>query len=80
LTVTWPREHFQPIEFHGMDLGPFSMSVTIQRGETPEEAHDRGMRRLGHMADDLFPRKLEAYLDRVGSVDKAVRKRARRHD
>ena len=77
IAVTWPRETFQPIEFHTFTLGPFTMSGTILRGETPEQAHARVMRLLERMAADLFPEKLDAFLDRIDKVQQIVRRRAK---
>lgn len=65
LTVTWGREHFQPIQFHGFDVGPFEAVVTVQAGETVEQAFGRAQARLRELAEAEWPAKLEAYLDRI---------------
>jgi hypothetical protein len=68
ITVTWGREHVSPIQFCGMDIGPFSATVRLREGETPRQAFDRTMAMLDEWAQDEYRRKLPAFLARVREI------------
>jgi len=65
LTVTYGKEHFQPVRFQGMDVGPFEIAVRIRKGETPMVAKRRAMALLAEMAEEEFREKLPRFLARV---------------
>ncbi len=63
--MTWGREHLQPVQYQGLDIGPFSMTVVVQKGETPLMAKRRAMKHLNEMGKDELQAKLPAFLKRV---------------
>src|SRR4051812_39835594 len=42
VSITWGRECFAPIRFHSVEVGPFSVTVTVRPGETGGQAWERG--------------------------------------
>ena len=65
IDVTWGREHVQPVQYNGMDIGPFSMTTKIRKGETPVSAAARAMLQLDAIAQNEFKTKLPAFLQRI---------------
>ena len=72
LTVTWGKEHMQPSRFQGMDLGPFSMTAPILKGETPVRAKRRIMRQLNAMALDELREKLPRFIELCKAIGRNV--------
>jgi hypothetical protein len=73
LTVTWGREHVQPVQFCGLDLGPFSMTVRVRAGETTQAAASRAFSALDVIAEAEYRRKLPQFLARVREAGLAAR-------
>ena len=76
LTVTWGREHIQPIQFNGCDVGPFSMTVMIGNNESPAQAAARAMRWLDCIAAEEMRRKIPEFLSHVREADRVTRAEA----
>lgn len=64
LTVTWGKEHIQPIRFQGMDIGPYTMQIVVHQGESPIEAKRRAMQHLNVMAEEELAEKLPRFIQR----------------
>lgn len=73
LTVTWGREHFSPVQYNGYDIGPFTMEVTVQRGETPLQAERRAMVHMEAMASEEKTLKLKGFLARLSEAGEGAR-------
>lgn len=65
LTVTWGRQHVQPVQYQGMDVGPFSLTLRLREGETLQQAYNRGMARLEEMARRDYEHRLPKFIDRI---------------
>lgn len=73
------REHFQPIKFHGFDIGPFEITITIDQGSPPLEALQKRARSLLQaMKEEEFKFEREAYLQRVKDLDEFMEEYANR--
>ncbi len=55
IEVVWAEQRFSPVQFHSFGVGPFACTVRVERGETPEEAFDRGVRFLRACARRAYP-------------------------
>ncbi len=77
LLVTWGREHVQPVQFQGMDIGPFAMTVRVQSGESPAEVYRRTMVVLDQLAEANYQQKLPRFLERVKDSSSGARSRSR---
>jgi len=78
VTVTWGKETFRPCQFMAFDVGPFSVTVSVRRGETIREAAGRAMVELDAIAEEEFSRKTAEFLARVRSLDSAIRGSAKK--
>ncbi len=70
ITVTWGKEHVQPIRFQGMDIGTFSMTVTVIYGETPVQAKRRAMVHLNAMAEEEADEKMPRFIARCRKAER----------
>lgn len=64
IDVTWGKEHTQPVQYQGLDIGPFSMTVVVHKGETPLRAKRRAMQHLNLMAEEEYQLKLPKFIER----------------
>ena len=65
VTFVWGREHYQPIQYHGFDVGPFELCVSIDGEADIEKVQDGAMAILDEIAKREFIKKRDAYLERV---------------
>jgi hypothetical protein len=70
---TWPREHVQPIQFHGMDIGPYEVRLTLRPSETVESLRLRAMKYLDAIAEREYTRKLDNFLKRIKTTQDIVK-------
>ncbi len=75
LRVTWGREHFQPIQYHGMDVGPFELTVTLGDDESVLEAYRRARAQLQEIARLEHETKLAEFLGRIETTAQTMRAR-----
>lgn len=69
ISFSWGREHYQPIQFHGFDVGPFEITTPIN-GEVDIVRVQAGvMDVLDGIAKREFERKRVEYLARVKDLD-----------
>jgi len=67
--VTWGKEHIQPLRFQGMDIGPFAMTVVIEKDETPLAAYRRAIRQMNIMAEEELDTKLPRFVQRCKDAE-----------
>ena len=72
IEVTCGKEHFQPIQYHGLDIGPFTVRLQLTDGETFEQAHTRAFKLLRKLADRELKARVPAYLEKVTKVASMV--------
>jgi hypothetical protein len=72
IEVTWGGEHFQPMAYHGFDVGPIRATVRLQPGETVIEATVRMHRAMAAAQKLIFAEKLAEYSQKVGEAQAAV--------
>ncbi len=75
LLVTWGKEHIQgsgPSRYHGMDIGPFAMTIPINAGETPLAAKRRAMRHMNAMAEEELLSKGPMFIKRCKSFGNSI--------
>ena len=77
LTVVWGEEYFQPVQYNGFKVGPFSLEVDIQQGVTVEATYHAAWIILDQLARKQFDEKLDAYLDRLQQMGERVEARKR---
>ncbi len=70
LTVTWGKEHVQPLRFQGMDIGPFTMAVMVLDNETPLQAKRRAMVHLNVMAEEEAEEKMPRFIERCRKAER----------
>lgn len=73
LVVTWGKEGYQPVKWHGMEVGPFVRTTIIQPGETTEQAYERVRAELAVVARREFELKLSEYLAKIKEVHAKAR-------
>lgn len=54
LTITLGEESHRPFEYESFKVGPISVEVTLDQGETVKEVSDRIREALQPVWDDLF--------------------------
>jgi hypothetical protein len=64
ITVTWGEEHYQVTQYNGFRLGPFTVTVTVQPGETDEAAWARANTLLDKHVETMFIAKRNGYAER----------------
>ncbi len=75
VTVTFGAQKFSPVQYHVLDIGPFSMETTVQKGETDEQAMERAYRSLAETARQAFKREMPPFLERVKEAATAAGRR-----
>lgn len=73
LRLSWGREHLQPIEFHGLDIGPFEMTLTVRDGESISDVYEKGMNVLDQIAERAYIRKRKRYIERIKEMSEYVK-------
>jgi len=73
LTVTWGKETFRPLQYHVLDLGPFSATTRVRPGETMQSAAERAFAELEAIATAEFERKIRAFTGRARMLDEMMR-------
>lgn len=68
IEVTWGEEVFSPVQYNSFRVGPFSCRVQQRRGETPEQAWDRGYALLRQKAQEERKRKAGEFLAALREV------------
>ncbi len=77
--VTWGGELFQPLQYHGLNVGPFKVTTLVRKGETIPQAIHRVHQQIGrHVRATLLPEKLKEYLDAIEAISAAVQQRSER--
>lgn len=64
ITVTWGEEHYQVTQYNGFRVGPFSVTVTVQLGESDDAAFKRGWDLLEKHAMKVFQAKRNGFAER----------------
>lgn len=64
ITVTWGKEYYQVTQFNGFEVGPFSIVVTVQPGETDVAAFTRGWNTLEGHATLMWKTKRDGFTER----------------
>ena len=77
LTVVWAEENFQPVQYNGFRVGPLSLEIHVQAGESIEAAYQVAWAMLDQLARKQFSEKLDAYLDRLQQMGERVEARKR---
>ena len=71
--VTLGVEKFAPVQYQSFDVGPFSVTLTTQPGETVQEAMSRGLAMLYIVQRADFEARSKAFLERVRLAAGAAR-------
>jgi hypothetical protein len=66
--ATWGKEYFQPVQFHGVDVGPFAGRTIVRPGETIGRAIARLHEELREAAETISNRKQASYLDSMTNL------------
>ena len=70
---SWGREHIQPVEFNGMDIGPWEVRLTLRPNETIAQLHVRASSYLDQIAEKEYNRKLPKFLERIKTASNEAR-------
>jgi hypothetical protein len=65
ITVTWGGEKFSPIQYHTVDIGPFSITLEVKPDELVNQVYHRGYDMLDRYARQTWERKLRDHIERV---------------
>ena len=65
ITVTWPEETLQPIQYTAMKIGGLSMVVQVGLDDDPMDVYKRAQSMLNDMAREQYEKKLADFLKRV---------------
>lgn len=74
--VVWGKEYWQPIQFHGVEVGPFRAVSAVRQGESDAQARARVYGELEAFAREVRKRKIGEYLDSLRQVQDGVASRA----
>lgn len=77
MTATWGREVFTPVKFHTFEVGPFSATVVVRKGESGSAAFDRALVAARHAALVDYRAKLAEYFGRARNAEAEARRVAR---
>lgn len=72
-TFSWGREHIQPVQFNGFDLGPWEVTLTLRPGESIDDLHLRATEYLDAIADREYKHKLPRFLNRIKDAVKQAK-------
>jgi len=72
VTVLYGKETFTPKPYNTFEIGPFSMTTSIQPGESIQQACDRVYGKLRDFANIEFARKLKDFVDRLKLAADAI--------
>jgi hypothetical protein len=72
IRVVWGKEYFQPIQYHGIELGPFEASDFVHPGESLETAIVRVHHSLAMAARGVFPQKVAEYIAKLDHLRNAT--------
>jgi hypothetical protein len=75
VTVTYGAQKFSPIQFHTLDIGPFTMTTPVGPNETPEEAFGRAYAFLERQARAAFKAVLPEYMERARACGDVARRK-----
>lgn len=73
ISMSWGKELFCPVKYNNFEIGPFTASTTIRKGETQAVATERVRRYLAVLAKEEFDRKLKGFLARLKKVGAEAR-------
>jgi hypothetical protein len=73
LTVVFGQQKFAPVQYHIIDIGPFTVETTVKPGETDEQAYARAYTFLEAQAKKAFKAALPEFLTSVKEAATAVR-------
>lgn len=69
ITVVYGEETFWPTRSNGFTVGPFTYTTTVYAGETPAKAFQRAHKLLHELAEKMFARKRNAFVERVNNLN-----------
>jgi hypothetical protein len=64
VTYTFWQETFSPVDYQSFTVGPFSVTVELQPGETHEQALNRARKIIEPYAQKRFEKKRDAFFAR----------------
>lgn len=73
LTVTFGKETINPIKFNTFEVGPFSLSVCVRKGESSADAHSRARLALAQIFEAELTLKLQEFAEHVMKARDVVR-------
>jgi hypothetical protein len=73
ITVVYAAQKFSPISYQTFDVGPLSMTTSVQPGETLDQSHARAWNWLKAKAKAQFVDQLADFLDNVRAAGAAVK-------
>lgn len=65
LTVTIGQETFKPLDYHSFSVGPIVVGITIQPGETAEQAYSRARIAAETLFEAEFELKVKSFKDHL---------------
>lgn len=68
ITVVYGEEKFFPTRFQGFTVGPISYTTKVKPDETPADAFKRAHLLLHKLADKMFTKKRNAFMDRLANL------------
>lgn len=78
VSATWAKEQFQPMQYHGFEVGPFQATTVVREGESIASATLRLHRELAGCARQAFEEKLREYVGRLDEIQAALERGRRR--
>lgn len=73
VTVTLGAQKFAPVQYHSIDVGPFSMTTTVGVGESIADVNARCLPQLQALVDAAFAAELPKFIERVRTAAQAAR-------
>jgi len=70
--VVWGKEYMQPIQFHGIEVGPFRATSAVRKGESEAQAVARVHAELAVVARAIRAQKVAEYIESLKMVFAAV--------